>query len=93
MAPNLSQALTLINGDTVQGKIVNGGVVRKLIADKKPPEQVIDELYARCLQRHPTDKERADLLGLIGEKPEEQQKGLEDVLWALLNSQEFMFNH
>jgi hypothetical protein len=93
MQPNLSQALTLINGNTVEGKIQNGGVVRKMLAEKRPPDQVITELYTRCLGRKPTDKESKDLVGMLGEKPDEQQKGLEDVFWALLNSQEFMFNH
>jgi hypothetical protein len=93
MQPNLSQALTLINGDVVQGKIRNGNLVGKMLAEKKTPEQIIIELYARCLGRTPGDAEKKQLLGLIGEKPEEQQKGLEDLFWALLNSQEFMFNH
>jgi hypothetical protein len=93
MAPNLSQALSLINGDTVQGKIAAGGVVRKMIEAKKKPEEIISDLYLRTLNRAPTADERTKLIGFIGDKPQEQQKGLEDLLWALLNSQEFMFNH
>jgi hypothetical protein len=93
MAPNLSQALALINGNDVQGKIVQGGVVRKLLAEKKTPEQVVDELYLRCLGREPSAGERAKIVSLLGDKPQEQAKGLEDLFWSLLNSQEFMFNH
>ena len=93
MAPNLSQALTLINGDIVQGKIQAGGVVRKMIESKKTPEEIIDNLYLRTLNRSASPEERQKLISYLGEKPEERQKGLEDVLWALLNSQEFMFNH
>ena len=93
MEPNLSQALTLINGDTVQGKIVNGGVVRKMLADKKKPEEIINELYLRTLNRSALPDEKQKLLAFVGDKPEELQKNLEDVFWALLNSQEFMFNH
>ena len=93
MAPNLSQALNLINGDTVQGKIQAGAVVRKMIEAKKSSEQIIDDLYLRALNRPASSEEKEKLLSFLGEKPEERQKGLEDVFWALLNSQEFMFNH
>ena len=93
MAPNLSQALTLINGDIVQGKIQNGGVVRKMMDAKKSPEEIISDLYLRTLNRAVSPEERQKLISYLGDKPEDKQKGLEDVLWALLNSQEFMFNH
>ena len=56
MEPNLSQALHLLNGDTVNSKIKEGKVVERLLAEQKSPQQVIDELYIRCLSRHPTDK-------------------------------------
>jgi hypothetical protein len=93
MQPNLSQALNLINGDIVQGKIQNGGVVKKMIAAKKKPEEIVVELYSRSLNRTPTPDELKKILPLIGPKPDEQQKGFEDVFWALMNSEEFMFNH
>ena len=43
--PTLSQALHLLNGDAVQGKITRGGVVKKLLDEGKTPEQVIESLY------------------------------------------------
>ena len=55
--PNLSQALHLLNGDATQGKISNGGVVKKLLAQHKDATKVIEELYLRCLSRAPTEKE------------------------------------
>lgn len=93
MAPNLSQALTLINGDIVQGKIQAGGIVRKMLEAKKTPDDIVADLYLRTLNRAVSPDERQKLISFLGDKPEDKQKGLEDVLWALLNSQEFMFNH
>jgi hypothetical protein len=52
----------------------------------------VDELYVRCLCRKPTDKEKADVAKLIAEQ-KDQQKALDDVFWALLNSNEFILNH
>lgn len=90
--PNLSQALHLLNGESVHGKIQQGKVVERLLAEGKTPEQILEELAIRCLTRKPTDKERTELGAMLGEGKENQQ-ALEDVFWALLNSQEFLFNH
>lgn len=90
--PNLSQALHLLNGDNTQGKIANGGVVKKLLAKDKEPTKAIEELYARCLSRAPTEKEMAKLKTYFADKKSNEQV-VTDIFWALLNSKEFIFNH
>jgi hypothetical protein len=95
MEPNLSQALHLLNGNTVQGKVTGGGVIAKMLAAKKSPEEVVTELYLRTLTRRPTAKEveKFDKILEEAKRPDERRKLLEDVFWALLNSDEFIFNH
>lgn len=90
--PNLSQALHLLNGSTAHAKVGQGGVVKRLIDEGKTPEEVIGELYIRCLTRQPTPEETTKLMAIVNESANPQQ-GLEDVFWALLNSREFIFNH
>ncbi|QDS92789.1 hypothetical protein FF011L_15380 [Roseimaritima multifibrata] len=91
--PSLSQALHLLNGATVSGKITQGKVVERMLKDDGlTPEQVIDQLYIRCLCRVPTAEEKKALLVSLSEAANEQQ-GLEDVFWAIVNSREFVFNH
>ena len=91
--PSLSQALHLLNGATVNSKIAQGKVVERMLNDDKlTPEQVIDQLFIRCLTRRPTDQEKKDLLVAVTQA-DNPQRGLEDVFWALLNSREFVFNH
>ena len=57
MEPNLSQALHLINGDTTNAKIQQGGLVPKRLEEGKAPEDIISEMYVRCFSRKPTDEE------------------------------------
>ncbi|ADB16766.1 protein of unknown function DUF1549 [Pirellula staleyi DSM 6068] len=90
--PTLSQALHMLNGSTIQGKIGAGQVVKKLLDAGKTPPEVIEALYIRALSRKPTAEETERLLAVVGQA-ENPQLGLEDCFWAILNSREFLFNH
>ena len=92
MEPNLSQALHLINGDSAHKKIRQGNIIQRMIDEKKTPEQIIENLYLRCLARKPTDEELKNISNELNQL-EDKKTGLEDLFWALLNSREFLFNH
>ncbi|RUL86086.1 DUF1549 domain-containing protein [Tautonia sociabilis] len=92
MEPTLSQSLHLLNGSTTNAKIRQSPVLKALSESESPPEELIADLYIRCLTRPPTEEETAQLLPLFGEGSN-RQHALEDVAWALLNSREFIFNH
>jgi len=62
---NLSQALHLVNGDTISTKIAQGKLISGLLADKKTPEQVIEEMYLRTLGRKPTESESKRLADIV----------------------------
>ncbi len=90
--PNLSQALHLLNGETLATKISQGKVVENRLAEGKTPEQIVEELYIRCLSRKPTQSESDRITKLVASAPDKKLI-LEDTFWALLNSREFLFNH
>lgn len=90
--PTLSQSLHLLNGDTVETKVRDGGAIKRMLDAGRTPEQVIESIYVRSLSRKPTAEETTKLLALVAAEPV-PQKGLEDVFWAVLNSREFLFNH
>ena len=92
MEPNLSQALHMLNGDTVNAKVTQGGLVATRLGEEVPHEKIVEEIYIRCLTRKPTGKELTNLMELVSQE-ENKQQALEDVFWALLNSREFVFNH
>jgi hypothetical protein len=90
--PSLSQALHLLNGNTTQGKIAQGQLVKKWMDEGLDVPKVIDRIFVRSLSRHPTPAEVESLTKLVAESAN-PQAGLEDAFWVVLNSREFMFNH
>ncbi len=89
--PNLAQALHTLNGDILSGKLADKkGRVATLLAAKKPPTEIITELYLVTLSRAPSPAEiqSAERLVADGTTP---QEGYEDLLWALINSKPFLF--
>jgi len=91
-APTISQALHLSVGDTIQPRLGCGGALDAYVKDKTPPATVIEELFIRCLARKPTSEERVGFQNQIPVPPADTQP-YEDLVWALLNSTEFLFNH
>ena len=90
--PSLSQALHLLNGDAVTGKIAQGQLIKQWTDQGLTADQIIEKVYVRCLARKPTDAERTTLSKVVADAGN-PQVGLEDVFWATLNSREFLFNH
>lgn len=92
LEPTLSQALHLLNGDTVFRGIQQAKTVERLLARYKTPEATVDAMVELCFNRPARPKERAALQAqLAGAK--DKTAFLRDLLWALLNSREFVFNH
>ncbi len=67
---NLSQALHLVNGDTITTKIAQGKLMPALLAEKKTPEAIIEEMYVRTLCRKPTDAEKKKLAEIVRRETE-----------------------
>jgi hypothetical protein len=89
----LAQVLLLANSEEVENKLRSGdGLVAKLIKAKKTTPEIVEELYLSAYARRPTKAEQEKALAYVG-KQENRQQALEDVLWVILNSKEFMFNH
>jgi len=83
--PTLNQALHLISGDTLQKKITDPRSILQTTRN-------VEEMYLRTLSRYPDADERSAAEQAI-DKAGETRRGYEDLLWALLNSKEFLYNH
>lgn len=93
--PSMVQVLHLLNGETVNAKLsVDQNALGKWLAQDLPDERIVEEAYLRALCRFPTGEERIQLLGhLSRHPPEERRQALEDLLWSILNTREFLFQH
>jgi hypothetical protein len=89
----LAQVLLLGNSDEIESKIAAGdGRLAKLLKEKKPIRDILEELYLTAYARRPSAEELKRTLAHI-EGAANKQQALEDVLWTILNTKEFMFNH
>ncbi len=66
---------------------------RKLAGQKdRSREDKIRELYLRVYSREPVSEEMAVAVAHL-EKSNDEKTAFEDILWALVNTKEFLFNH
>ncbi len=95
MEPNLSQSLHLLNGDSTNTRIQQSKLIPSLLEQKKPPDEIIRQLYLTTLSRLPTGDESLHLDKYLADakNPKDVRDVLNDIFWALLNSKEFIFNH
>ncbi|MGH7138546.1 MAG: DUF1549 domain-containing protein, partial [Pirellulales bacterium] len=90
---NLSQALQMINGPLVHGKVRDeNNRFRQLLKAGKTNEDIVTELYLAAFARKPSEHEMSIATKHIAASGD-QLRGLEDVCWALLNANEFLFQH
>jgi hypothetical protein len=88
---NLTQALHMLNGDIVATKVADGkGRVATLVAAKKNPNEVVEELYLATLCRRPTQAE-LDAAQQVISSSASPDEAYQDLLWALVNSKQFLF--
>jgi len=103
----LGQVLLLSNSEEIEAKIAAGdGIVERLLKEQKPLVEIVDELYLGALARFPEPSERDRAIAFVTSQSgavqidkgqsEAAQKAarsaLEDLLWVLINSKEFIFN-
>jgi hypothetical protein len=94
--PSIIQVLNLNNGDLLNSKLAaKDGIVDQWIAEfSDDPNSLIESAFLRCLCRLPSSEEKAGLSKeLANATPEDRRVVVEDLLWSLLTSREFLFNH
>jgi hypothetical protein len=92
---NLAQALHLLNSDEIQGKLTRaGGRAEVMAKDPRPEAEKVDELFVWAFAHKPTAEQRELALAHIAKYATANNKkgAYENIIWALLNTKEFVFN-
>ena len=103
---SLAQSLFMINANDIRQKLANQstGRAQRLANDKRPAKEKIEELYFAAFGRQPRPDELQTALNYLTEKRINAQgkpvdagraafENYQDLIWALMNSKEFLFNH
>lgn len=88
------QALHLMNAPNLHAKVISDkGRAAQLAASDLPPEKIIEELYLLAYSRYPTAEELEITNGLFKDESRSRRQTVEDLLWALMNTPEFIFKN
>ena len=87
--------LHLISGDTIQRKITapDSRLKQWLAENDLTDNALIDRIYMASLTRTPSLPERTRKLGLLEAPGANRENLYQDLLWAVFNSKEFLYNH
>ncbi|MBM4049065.1 MAG: DUF1553 domain-containing protein, partial [Planctomycetes bacterium] len=90
---SMQQALQLINASDLTGKIARSPRLQRLLKDRKSDAEIADELYLAALSRPPSAGEAQKVTAHLAKDEKARRQAAEDLMWALLNTKEFLFNH
>ncbi len=100
---SLAQSLHLLNASDIRGKLASAtGRAEKFAQDKRPAQEKIKDLYLVAFARAPKADELKTALAYLAEPQATGQTAdpnkatreqYQDLLWALMNTKEFLFNH
>ncbi len=91
---SMAQALHLMNSPQLESKLNHaGGQVAQLTRRHKDDVVLAKQLYLTVFNRMPTKMEKERVMQHLGSRRFQRQKAAEDLVWAMMNSMEFIFNH
>ena len=94
--PSVTQVLNLSNGDTLNTKLAEKGSIVDQLLETHPMDMaaLVKTAFLSCLSRYPSDSESTSLVNeLSAASDSERRTVVEDLMWSLMTSREFLFNH
>jgi hypothetical protein len=88
------QALFAANGGSINSWVAPAADnVTERVIKRENPREAAEELYLAVLTRPPSDGEAADVVNYLNRRTADKAAAAQELVWALLNSAEFRFNH
>jgi hypothetical protein len=88
------QALFAANGGAINSWVAPAsGNVTERIVKQQDAKAAAEDLYLSLFTRMPTDGERVDVANYLKDRTKDRAAAAQELVWALLNSAEFRFNH
>ena len=88
------QALFTANGGSVNGWVVPAaGNVTERVINQTDPRVAAEEMYLGILTRMPTEDEITEVTNYLNSRAADRNVAAQELVWAVLNSAEFRFNH
>jgi hypothetical protein len=92
--PTDKQRLYLLNATDVQRKIEESPrLARMLRESRRSPDQIIRNVYLTVLSRYPAEGELASARAYAGSEGLAPRQAAADLVWALVNTKEFLYRH
>jgi hypothetical protein len=92
-APALHQALELVNSAEIQRKLASpDGFAAQLARDGHDNDQIAEIVFKKLLSRPPSPAEKKAAKSFLDQQPE-RAEAVRSLLWSLLATNEFLFNH
>lgn len=83
----------MLNSSQIQRKLEQGPKLRNIFQRKRGGKQVVEALYLTVLNRYPTDEETKIIGDYYKSSAGNERQALVDIVWALINSTEFLYRH
>jgi hypothetical protein len=92
---SMRQSIIMMNGDLMRRAVSSQheGLLRKVVESNLPVEKKIEHLFLASLSREPSKRELDAARKIVASNQGNKAAAMEDILWALLNSNEFILDH
>jgi hypothetical protein len=90
--PTASQRLFLLNSSHIQTRIGQSAKLQALFQRYEAPREIVNGIYLTILSRYPTDEELRTV-GAYFQSAGNRRRAAVDLVWALINSAEFLYRH
>ncbi len=93
-SPTIVQSLHLMNSEQLTKRLANeDGRAANLAKSELTPEKIVEDIYLSLYARFPSAEERAIAMKVFSAEGASRKTAAEDLIWALLNTAEFVLNH